>query len=106
MAINVTNQHRVSDADYKAQIEEKINKFFSTHTGKYEHIEFAIRSNAYHNNGSTIYPISVCRSLVPELKKAGFYCYWTRPSWAYNDWMDFCVSNHIRTSTQGNVQEL
>lgn len=107
MAIIVTN-NRVSDAEYRVKLEERINEYFTKHTGKYEYMEVPIRSSAYHNNISPdkLFPIGVCLSLVKELKAAGFYCYWTRPSFKYSNWMDFCISKYIRTSSQGNVQEL
>lgn len=106
MAIKVTNIHRITDEEYKKQLEDRINDYFSTHKGEFEYLEIPIRSSAYHNNGSTLYPTNVCRELAVELRKAGFFCYWTRPSWKYDAWMDFCVSTYIRTSTQGNIQEI
>ena len=91
-----------SPSSYKEAMEKKINKYLESE-GR---VEFAIRSSAYHNNGSKIYPIEVCREIAKEMKRLGYYCYWTRPSWKYDQMMDFVISKRPMSSSQGNISEV
>lgn len=104
MDILVKNEKRISDEECRERMVEKINKCFSDPTR--DSVEFAIRTSAYHNNGAFVYPRNVCISVARDLVLAGFYCYWTKPSWKYDEFMDFVVSKTQRFSSQGNVEEV
>lgn len=72
----------------REEMENKINAELMT-AGR---LLFPIMATAYHNNGAKVYPQDLCREIAEELKRAGFFCYWSRPSWAYTSFTDFLVT--------------